>query len=251
MPTVAFEGLAFSVNGVKITAEMCFKVRGIYSLVIAQDDFTANCIRFYFTQRYTHGLSVEGRIIVDGAAVPTDRLHLLTNQFRLFNCYESVYDVLHFVDDARASLVLGHFGASFYNTPIGVLSIEESRIFEVLLSIVANFLGSLEISSGTRGLCLRLLRDHAADSAVLVLSDYDDAFDGTILIIDEAVHRLNRRDSRRLRTEDFFSKLQLHGPRYPGRASSGDGGDVVPYSKLRVALQMFLDKRQSARDFRN
>ncbi|KAI5169323.1 hypothetical protein PAEPH01_0615 [Pancytospora epiphaga] len=251
MPTIVFKGLSFVVCGVKILKNINFKISGIYNLIVSHDDFLDNCIRLYFTHRHIHGATIGGKILIGGDVVLAEDLNLLTNQFRLFNASESVYDVLHFIDPVRAKLVLGHFEPVFSSTLIGVLNIEESRIFEILLSIVSNppfiFINSLEISSDFRSLCLWLFREYSSESAVLIATEYGDEFDGTILFINDTAHQLNKWDCRKYHDEVFLARL-VPGEHKDAKRMLED--DDAPYKNGRIALGIFKDKKEKAKEFR-
>lgn len=227
MPAISLVGLSFYSGGSLVAGNISFEILGICSLIVAADDPAARCVCDFLARRDT-SLEARGVVLVDGASMQASRLSLLLNQHRLFDSCEVVSDVLCTIDRGRASAVLEKFSDAFSSSPIGSLSIEESRIFEILLAIVAKppliFLSSIELHRETRKRCLGLLREHAADCAVLILSEYSAFFDGSVVIGSNQVLSLNRRESENFQVEMFLRRFDARNSEDGGTEDARDTG---------------------------
>lgn len=213
---ILFEDLAVQLDGQQIASGINFQIWGICNLLVASPDSELRHVLMLFEKNYTeehHHVTFSGRVSVDGKSIPVDRFFLLLNQHRLFDCNETVMDALCLIDEKRAKQVMDELEVDIGGSFLDRLNIEESRIFELVLSIVSMppfiFLNSIELHKKTRRHCLNLLRKYtdAANTACLILADHDSFFDGTVVIQKRNIISLDRKAGDKYRVDAFLGQF--------------------------------------------
>ncbi|KAI4291364.1 hypothetical protein PAPHI01_0638 [Pancytospora philotis] len=215
MTAIAFDRVSFFINGACILRDLSFELRGMRSLMLCQDETVARYLRVFLTGRCPSEMRVSGRVLIDGHPVPAEHLHLFLNQHRLFDANESVREILRFVSWERADEILPRFGAEFAAKLVSQLNIEETRVLEVILAVLAApplvFIPSLDMSARHKRLCIGLVRECLRSSAVLLEIRYAPWLDGTIVVARGGVLALDGADSALLQRECLLNRLGMDG----------------------------------------
>lgn len=216
MSVITFKDLAFIVDGDIIADNINFKIYGITNLFFENPESDLRFVTNIFQQRI-RGYTISGQIFIDNKIIPVDNFFFILNQYKLFDQNETVRDVLFFINPKRAKKVLTDFCIDFEYTSIGWLSIEESRIFEIMLSLVAMpkfiYLDNVDIRRTYRERYLGLLKKYVlkSNSVCLVNADFDRYYDGSVVIQQNNIISMDRKQSleydmhRRARIFDWIN----------------------------------------------
>lgn len=213
MRDIRFENISYFKDGILIAENINFNVSGTYNLAVGVSEMKLKNILSLFTQYNFDQLDdsiIEGDIFINGEHLSASKICYIINQYALFDMNESVQDVLKHINKERAEIIIKDFPIDFLESSIGALNIEQTRIFDVMINLVALppfiFIKNLEIGYKNRKMCLQALKKHLKHSniAALVVDSIYDCYDGTVFIRETSIVSLNGKQSKA-----YHEKLSL------------------------------------------
>lgn len=212
MHSLVLEDVSLNINDIQIASKIEMRIQGLCALQMSSVACVPADFLLLFTKTHmyaTNQINVEGSAYFDGKVLPACKIHYLLNQGIIFEAGYSVMNVLVMLNSQEADHIMDELGVTFPHKRVDHLSIQESKIFEIAVSLATEarivFIRNFEVSSAVRETCLKALKKYASTREVVFLieTEYSRIFDSAVCISNTIVS-LDRTDC-----EVFFRRLQL------------------------------------------
>ncbi|ELA41237.1 uncharacterized protein VICG_01726 [Vittaforma corneae ATCC 50505] len=181
MSELVFEDVSMEINKVAIANNLTFYATRLCCIFFSPDCGTFKELSLLFSKIHLHSaneIKVRGSVYFDGKVLPAAKFHHLLNQHVVCEGNDSVFDVLSLINREEAENMVRKLDIYFYNKRTDHLNVQESRIFEIAVNLIAKppvmYLKVLGMSRKQKDKCLSILSEFVQqhESVVFVETDF-------------------------------------------------------------------------------
>lgn len=224
MGELVLKDVSLNINGFQLVNKKSLAVEGLCCLSVSSTSGNLKEILLLFSLPHVsanNDIKIDGLAILNDRVMPASKIHYLLNRNMVFECNDTVENVLTTLNKLEAMNVIERLEMNFHKKRLCQLNCTESRIFEIAVNMVTNpfvmYIKKLLMADKDKIRILDALKEYSilTGCIILVETDYNPIFDSAVVIGHEKIVSLNREESK-----SFFASLRVRPYSLP-RSSNG------------------------------